>query len=189
MRSLVALFLALSSFTAHATELPGGETVGGPFKGNCQVLENGNEVDSFSFDANPESKVGIGLDNGLSYGDYFVQVVNDSFRNSLSVAVIFVRPTIENPPRLCMTKGGYYDCDFIKKRWSVPHKGAQPRQVPLAGSLEIIDSEGIRGGSASLVDSYRKTIGEDNGGFSEHVELKIKDSKTLKCGVSYVNLF
>jgi hypothetical protein len=192
------LVLGVSSNT-QAAQTSLGETVGGPLLGDCRVLVDQTVVNRFYFEIGPASKAGVRIDDGsVGFpGLYFIEIINDSYENKLSIAAVSARDAIANPPRLCrwirVERRTFSQCDYIQPEAQVPRapalKDEELEVLPLVGSLKFEMQPKYRGYATNVVDSWQATIRQDNASILDApIELTIGDRK-VTCEINYLNLF
>lgn len=193
MKKIIIAFVFLNLSTVFASVFSTGETIGGPFRGKCHISSDTLPKTEFHFDIRPNTKIGARLDNGRQQNAVFVQVINNSFDNKLSVAIVNSYRIITNPPRFCMTIGSYNQCDYMKPVPAIPSTPAKSDEIPsfetLIGTLNFEKHPTYRGYVSEVSDTWTEVIAETNQAIEDKVLLKIDDQRILECKLEYLNLF
>ncbi len=193
MKSLIIVLISLNLSTVFASITPYGETVGGPFRGKCHISSGVPSKQELHFDIRPNTKIGARLDDGSQHNAIFVQVINNSFDNKLSVAIVNSYRILTNPPRFCMTIGSYNQCDYRKPVPAIPNRPRKSDEIfsfeTLIGPLNFEDNPDYQGYVSKVTDAWTEVITEANQTIADKVQLKIDDKRILECNLEYLNLF
>lgn len=193
MKFLIIASVFLNLNTVLASVFSTGETIGGPFRGKCHISSDTLPEAEFHFDIKPNTKIGARLDNGRQQNAVFVQVINNSFDNKLSVAIVNSYRIITNPPRFCMNIGPYNQCDYMKSEAAIPSTPAKSDEIfsfeTLVGTLNFEKHPTYRGYVSEVSDAWTEVIAETNQAIEDKVQLKIDDQRILVCKMEYLNLF